>query len=63
MKIKKNLPAHAGDMGLLRKDPTCHGGRKLSLGATSVDPMLDDKRSHHNENPPCTAKKRSFHST
>ena len=50
--VIKNLPASAGDMGLI-PDPGRfpHAAGQLGLGATSAEPMLHNKRSHSNEQP------------
>ena len=39
-----------------------HAVEQLSPGATSTDPVLRNKRSHHSEKPMCTATKSSPHS-
>ena len=44
----KNLPASGGDTGL-REDSTCCGATKPVHPNT--EPMLHNKRSHHNEKP------------
>ena len=62
--VVKNPPANAGDLGLIlvREDSTCHGATKPTshnywahtlqlLKPARLEPMLRNKRSHHNEEP------------
>ena len=51
---RKNPPANAGVQSLVQEDPTCRGATKSihhNYSICALEPMLHNKRSHHNEKP------------